>query len=93
MGALDAPRHKGTKARRDVPETSPPAWWRCPWSWRSLAFLGDLPPGVDPCGENGEFHTVVVDGPGFSRPIEVVIGQTVARDGFVFADVIPRPPS
>jgi uncharacterized protein (TIGR00290 family) len=53
------------------------------------ALLDELPPGVDPCGENGEFHTVVVDGPEFSQPIEVAIGETVERDGFVFTDVIP----
>lgn len=49
----------------------------------------DLPPSVDPCGENGEFHTFVVDGPGFARPIDVIVGETVERDGFVFTDVIP----
>ncbi len=53
------------------------------------AFLADLPRGVDPCGENGEFHTVVVDGPDFSAPVEVVVGETVERDGFVFTDVVP----
>ena len=53
------------------------------------AFLDELPVGVDPCGENGEFHTVVVDGPGFSSPIEVTVGEMSERDGFLFADVIP----
>jgi uncharacterized protein (TIGR00290 family) len=57
--------------------------------WYDAALLDDLPSGVDPCGENGEFHTVVVDGPGFSRPVDVEIGEIVERDGFVFADVIP----
>lgn len=52
-------------------------------------LLADLPAGVDPCGENGEFHTVVVDSPGFSSPVEVVLGETVERDGFLFVDVIP----
>lgn len=52
-------------------------------------FLADLPSGVDPCGENGEFHTVVVDGPGFAAPLEVTVGEIVEREGFVFADVIP----
>jgi uncharacterized protein (TIGR00290 family) len=52
-------------------------------------FLRDLPAGVDPCGENGEFHTVVSAGPMFSAPISVTIGETVEREGFVFADVIP----
>ena len=52
-------------------------------------LLADLPDGVDPCGENGEFHTVVTGGPMFSAPITVSIGEVVERDGFVFADVIP----
>jgi uncharacterized protein (TIGR00290 family) len=53
------------------------------------ALLGELGPTIDRCGENGEFHTVVVDGPDFSAGIPVVIGETVERDGFVFTDVIP----
>jgi uncharacterized protein (TIGR00290 family) len=53
-------------------------------------FLADLPPGVDPCGENGEFHTFVYDAPPFSRPIEVRSGEVVVRDGFVFADVVEK---
>jgi uncharacterized protein (TIGR00290 family) len=52
-------------------------------------FLKSLPPSVDPCGENGEFHTFVYESPVFSRPIPVTMGETVERDGFVFADVIP----
>jgi uncharacterized protein (TIGR00290 family) len=52
-------------------------------------LLRELPQSVDPCGENGEFHTVVTAGPMFSAPIEVTIGATVERDGFVFTDVIP----
>ncbi len=51
------------------------------------AFLQALPPGVDPCGENGEFHTCVYAGPMFRRPIPIESGQVVTRDGFVFADV------
>ena len=54
------------------------------------ALLDSLPPGVDPCGENGEFHTFVYDAPVFSRPIDVRMGEIVERDGFVFADVIPE---
>lgn len=50
-------------------------------------LLAELPPGVDPCGENGEFHTVVSQGPMFDFPIRVGIGATVERDGFVFTDV------
>jgi uncharacterized protein (TIGR00290 family) len=53
------------------------------------ALLKEIPAQVDPCGENGEFHTVVTQGPMFSAPIGVSIGQTVERDGFVFTDVIP----
>jgi uncharacterized protein (TIGR00290 family) len=52
-------------------------------------LLKDLPANVDPCGENGEFHTVVTEGPMFAQPIKVSIGETVERDGFVFTDVIP----
>jgi len=53
------------------------------------ALLDSLPPGVDPCGENGEFHTFVYDAPVFSSPIKVRMGEIVERDGFVFADVLP----
>lgn len=53
-------------------------------------FLVDLPASVDPCGENGEFHTCVVAGPMFSSPIDLSVGEIVERDGFVFADLIPR---
>jgi uncharacterized protein (TIGR00290 family) len=50
-------------------------------------LLADLPPGADPCGENGEFHTCVTRGPGFRRPLSVRAGEIVTRDGFVFADL------
>lgn len=53
------------------------------------ALLDELPPSVDPCGENGEFHTFVWDSPSFSAPIPVSRGAIVERDGFVFADVVP----
>lgn len=49
-------------------------------------FLRILPSGIDPCGENGEFHTCVFDGPIFSRPIALETGETVDRDGFIYAD-------
>ncbi len=52
-------------------------------------LLRDLPPGVDPCGENGEFHTFVTAGPIFSAPVPVAHGETVERDGFVFHDLLP----
>ena len=51
------------------------------------ALLDALPSDVDPCGENGEFHTFVSAGPMFARPIEIELGEVVERDGFVFADV------
>jgi uncharacterized protein (TIGR00290 family) len=50
-------------------------------------LLAELPADVDPCGENGEFHTVVSAGPMFAAPIAVKVGEVVERDGFVFADV------
>ena len=52
-------------------------------------LLARLPVGVDPCGENGEFHTFAWDGPMFRRPVPVRKGEVVARDGFVFADLLP----
>jgi uncharacterized protein (TIGR00290 family) len=52
-------------------------------------LLADLPPDVDPCGENGEFHTFVDAGPIFSAPIACRIGETSERDGFVFCDLLP----
>jgi uncharacterized protein (TIGR00290 family) len=55
-----------------------------------LRLLQALPPGIDPCGENGEFHTFVYDAPVFSRPIGVRTGEVVERDGFVFADLVPQ---
>jgi diphthamide synthase (EF-2-diphthine--ammonia ligase) len=54
-----------------------------------LALLQALPAQVDPCGENGEFHTFVYDAPVFSRPIGVRTGEVLERDGFVFADLLP----
>jgi uncharacterized protein (TIGR00290 family) len=51
------------------------------------SFLADLPDGIDPCGENGEFHTCVAAGPMFSRALPIRAGDVVTRDGFVFADL------
>ena len=51
-------------------------------------LLDDLPPGVDPCGENGEFHTFVLDAPGFAQPVRAEVGHVEERDGFVFCDVV-----
>lgn len=53
------------------------------------ALLARLPATVDPCGENGEFHTFAFQGPMFDEPIAVLRGEIVERDGFVFADVMP----
>ncbi|PYJ88959.1 MAG: diphthine--ammonia ligase [Verrucomicrobia bacterium] len=53
-------------------------------------FLGALPPGVDPCGENGEFHSFVFDGPIFKRPVSVRVGEIVTRDGRYYADLLPK---
>jgi len=52
-------------------------------------LLQDLPAGIDPCGENGEFHTFVTAGPIFSAPVAVEHGATAERDGFVFCDLLP----
>lgn len=52
-------------------------------------LLERMPSGIDPCGENGEFHTFVFDGPMFSRPLAIEMGEVVERDGFVFADCLP----
>ncbi len=53
------------------------------------ALLAALPEGVDPCGENGEFHTLAYDGPMFRRPLAIRVGETVERDGFIFTDLLP----
>lgn len=53
-------------------------------------FLDSLPKTIDPCGENGEFHSFVFDGPMFKEKIEIIVGDIVHRDGFVFADVLPK---
>jgi uncharacterized protein (TIGR00290 family) len=52
----------------------------------SEGMIRSLPTTVDPCGENGEFHTIITDGPMFASPITVYQGEVVERDGFVFAD-------
>jgi uncharacterized protein (TIGR00290 family) len=54
-------------------------------------LLADLPEGIDPCGENGEFHSFAYDGPMFDHPIRHRLGDVVDRDGFIFADVLPAP--
>jgi uncharacterized protein (TIGR00290 family) len=52
-------------------------------------LLAELPASADPCAENGEFHTFVYSGPMFKSPIEIVAGETVEREGFIFADLLP----
>jgi uncharacterized protein (TIGR00290 family) len=54
------------------------------------SFLSSLPKQVDPCGENGEFHTFVFDGPGFSAPVRFSLGETVLRESFWFRDLLPE---
>jgi diphthamide synthase (EF-2-diphthine--ammonia ligase) len=54
------------------------------------SLLADLPPGVDPCGENGEFHTLATNGPMFARPIDVELGEITSDAGFGYADLLPR---
>jgi uncharacterized protein (TIGR00290 family) len=51
-------------------------------------FVADLPADVDPCGENGEFHSFVYNGPGFAEAVEFTRGEIVLRDGFWFCDLV-----
>jgi uncharacterized protein (TIGR00290 family) len=51
-------------------------------------LLTDLPPRIDPCGENGEFHSFAYDGPMFRQPVPVTPGELRDADGFVFADLL-----
>ena len=53
-------------------------------------FFLDLPSAVDPCGENGEFHTFVFDGPVFHKPISVRTGEILERDSFIYCDLLPN---
>jgi uncharacterized protein (TIGR00290 family) len=57
-----------------------------------LPFLERLPAQVDPCGENGEFHSFAFDGPMFRKAVSVATGETVSRDGFLFTDLLPGTP-
>ena len=52
-------------------------------------LIRDLPDGIDPCGENGEFHSFVYDGPIFRRPLKIRVGEVVLRDGRYYADLLP----
>ena len=53
------------------------------------ALIDDLPEGVDPCGEYGEFHTFVYDGPIFREPLDIVVGEVVCRESRYYADLLP----
>lgn len=55
----------------------------------STELVAELPEGCDPCGENGEMHTIAVAGPMFHRPISVSVGETLERDGFAYAEIVP----
>lgn len=54
------------------------------------SFLSKLPAHVDPCGENGEFHTFVFDGPAFGEAVRLSVGEKVLRDGFWYCDLLPE---
>jgi len=53
------------------------------------SFLERIPANIDPCGENGEFHTFAFDGPMFKKAVNISVGETVSRDGFIFTDLLP----
>lgn len=69
------------------PKQLDPSFVGRPWDGQMLDVL---PEGVDPCGENGEMHTFVHDGPMLSHPVPVRVGEILERDGFWFADVVPE---
>ena len=79
--------HAGRRAARAADVRRPPQLdARFAGREYDAALLAELPPSVDPCGENGEFHTFAYDGPMFTRPVALRAGEVVTRDGFVFAD-------
>jgi uncharacterized protein (TIGR00290 family) len=55
----------------------------------NTSFLELVPDNVDPCGENGEFHSFAFDGPMFKSAVNIVVGETVSRDGLLFTDLLP----
>jgi uncharacterized protein (TIGR00290 family) len=57
------------------------------------SLLADLPPTVDPCGENGEFHTFVHGGPIFDQPLQIGMGESLIRDGYGFQDLVGADPN
>jgi uncharacterized protein (TIGR00290 family) len=56
----------------------------------SRDLIAEFPEDCDPCGENGEIHTIAVNGPMFQKPVPVEVGEIVERDGFAYADIVPR---
>jgi diphthamide synthase (EF-2-diphthine--ammonia ligase) len=72
LSCVDTQKLPATFAGRDFDET----------------LLGDFPPGTDPCGERGEFHTCVYASPMFTTPLPISTGEIVTRDGFTFADFL-----
>ena len=80
---------KGLRAKITCvdPKVLPPEF--SGWDYNQ-SFLDKIPGHIDPCGENGEFHSFVFDGPMFKKPINICQGQTVTRDGFVFTDFLLR---
>ena len=88
-----SPRPSSTPASRRPSSASTPSQLDASFAGRALRpprCSRDLPAGVDPCGENGEFHTFVDAGPIFAAPLPVDHGETVERDGFVFHDLRVR---
>ena len=69
---------------------------RAPREWAGQVFdsqfVKRIPAGIDPCGENGEFHTFAFDGPMFRHPVGARLGGIAERDGFVYADLLPDSP-
>jgi diphthamide synthase (EF-2-diphthine--ammonia ligase) len=57
------------------------------------ALIADLPEGIDPCGEYGEFHSFVYEGPIFRNPLDIVVGEVVCRDTRYYADLLPADSS
>ncbi len=94
LGPADARAGRGddrARARRPSSPASTRASLPRAFAGRAFdaALLRDLPAEVDPCGENGEFHSFAWDGPAFRHPVPVRVGEVVDRDGFVFADLLP----
>lgn len=54
------------------------------------SFLDRIPTNIDPCGENGEFHSFAFDGPMFKKAVNISVGETISRDGFIFTDLLPE---